>query len=48
MTRRIFIQFADNGNIRKWSREAFDGGQLYVAAENVPASEWMHRPSVGQ
>jgi len=30
---RIYIQFADNGNIRKWQREPFDGGTEYVAAD---------------
>lgn len=34
---RIYIQFADNGNIRKWQREPFDGGAEYVAAS--PSSE---------
>jgi hypothetical protein len=30
---RIYIQFADNGNIRKWQHEPFDGGTEYVAAD---------------
>lgn len=47
MNRRLFIKFADNGNIRKWSREPFEGGQLYVPAEFVSAEDWMPVASVG-
>ncbi|MCC0052129.1 MAG: hypothetical protein H6881_09650 [Rhodobiaceae bacterium] len=32
MTSRLYIQLADNGNIRKWQREPFEGGTEYVAA----------------
>lgn len=31
MPDRIWIQFADNGNIRKWQREPFDGGVAYLS-----------------
>lgn len=36
MTDRIYIQFAENGNIRKWQREPFDGGTAYLSA-SLPA-----------
>lgn len=46
--KRLFLQFSDDGqHIRRWSREAFEGGQLYVPAENVPAEEWVKVASVG-
>lgn len=32
MTSRLYIQLADNGNIRKWQSEPFEGGTEYVAA----------------
>lgn len=41
---RIYIQFADNGNIRKWQREPFDGGAEYVAASSEPTPTGMHGP----
>lgn len=42
MTRdRIWIWFADNGNIRKWSRESFAEGVEYASlSAPVPAPAW--------
>lgn len=39
MNDRIYIHFAENGNIRKWQREPFEGGVAYltVATAAVPA-----------
>lgn len=33
---RLWIWFADNGNIRKWRREPFEEGTEYVAALSAP------------
>ena len=38
MTSRLYIQFADNDNIRKWQREPFEGGTEYIALSS-PASK---------
>ena len=27
---RVWIRFAENGHIRKWAREPFEGGAAYV------------------
>lgn len=32
---RIWMQFADNDNIRKWQCEPFEGGSKYVSADTV-------------
>lgn len=32
MSDKLHIRFADNGNIRKWSREHFEGSTEYISA----------------
>ncbi|MCO5156615.1 MAG: hypothetical protein M9945_07635 [Aquamicrobium sp.] len=39
MLDRIWIWFADNGNIRKWQREPFDEGTEFVALSTVTPAE---------
>jgi hypothetical protein len=38
MADHIWIQFAENGNIRKWQSTPFDGGTEFVVAEKWYAS----------
>lgn len=46
--KRLFIQFSDDGqHIRKWSTEAFEGGQLYTITKHIPADEWLKASNVG-
>ena len=42
MTSRLYIQLADNGNIRKWQSEPFEGGTEYVAASVLAADGRTH------
>jgi hypothetical protein len=37
----IYIRFADNGNIRKWSREPFEGGVAYFPSAEI--TTWQDR-----
>lgn len=37
MNSRLYIQFAENGNIRKWQSKPFEGGAEYVAASVLAA-----------
>jgi len=41
VTDRVYIWFADNGNIRKWSRKPFEEATAYLAALPAPdLAEW--------
>lgn len=42
MTDRVYIWFADNGNIRKWSREPFEAATAYLAALPAPDLAGKH------
>lgn len=44
---RIYIQFAENGNIRKWQSEPFEDGSCYLAASQEPVA-WRWKPRDGE